>query len=554
MSRKERRAAHGQLQKAAEHFRRAIAAKPDNAQAYNDLACVLVEQGRLEDAAVQFRRALTLVPELLEQSAAVVETLVKVNPLVGEGMARMAAAGPSLPAAETVLGIKGLAGVARDPLLRCVLESAPVRDVNLERLLTSIRRHILRRAADMLSSKHADENILGFACALAKQCFINEYAFAITPEEKEQFERLKDILAEALTSGGPVSALLPAAVATYVPLYALPDASLLLDRPWPTAVRGVLAQQVIEPREELQEREAIPRLTPIENSVSLLVQQQYEENPYPRWVTCASDRGAMTIEQYLRQQFPHAPVHAPDHGKRSDILIAGCGTGQQSIVTARRFAAASVLAIDLSLASICYAKRMTRAFGVRNIEYAQADILNLGSTGRTFDIIESSGVLHHLADPMEGWRVLLSMLRPGGFMHVGLYSHAARAQVRAARAFVAEQGYQVTAEDIRRCRQELLNTSMRSLARYSDYFSISECRDLLFHVQEHHLTIPDIRAFISEHGCEFIGFELDPQTLESYRFRFPDDRSMTNLDHWHEFETAKPDTFVNMYQFWIQKS
>jgi hypothetical protein len=69
-----------------------------------------------------------------------------------------------------------------------------------------------------------------------------------------------------------------------------------------------------------------------------------------------------------------------------------------------------VLAIDLSAASLGYAKARTGALGVTNIDYAQADILQLGATGRTFDMIQSAGVLHHLADPWAGWRVLLSLL------------------------------------------------------------------------------------------------------------------------------------------------
>ena len=64
-------------------------------------------------------------------------------------------------------------------------------------------------------------------------------------------------------------------------------------------------------------------------------------------------------------------------------------------------------------------------------------------------------MLHHLADPQAGWRVLLSLLRPGGVMHIGLYSELARQDVVRARAFIAERGYGQTADDIRRCRQDL---------------------------------------------------------------------------------------------------
>jgi 2-polyprenyl-3-methyl-5-hydroxy-6-metoxy-1,4-benzoquinol methylase len=77
---------------------------------------------------------------------------------------------------------------------------------------------------------------------------------------------------------------------------------------------------------------------------------------------------------------------------------------------------AQVLAVDLSLTSLCFAQRQTRALGLTNIDYAQADILRLPSIGRMFDMIDATDVLHHLADTFAGWRALLSMLRPGGLM------------------------------------------------------------------------------------------------------------------------------------------
>ena len=138
-----------------------------------------------------------------------------------------------------------------------------------------------------------------------------------------------------------------------------------------------------------------------------------------------------------------------------EVLIAGCGTGSHSILAAQRFRGARVLAIDLSLSSISYAKRKTQELGITNIEYAQADILKLGDIARTFDIIESGGVLHHLADPFLGWRILLSRLRPGGFMRLGFYSELARRHVVKAREFIAARGYASTPDDIRRFRQDL---------------------------------------------------------------------------------------------------
>lgn len=208
-----------------------------------------------------------------------------------------------------------------------------------------------------------------------------------------------------------------------------------------------------------------------------------------------------TVCRYLQGLFPLAPINCPDESSGVDILVAGCGTGQHSIATAQRYVGAGVLAVDLSIASLCYAKHRIRGISADNIEYAQADILELGSIDRMFDLIEASGVLHHLADPLRGWRVLLSRLRPNGVMKVGLYNELARRDVVAARTFIAERGYRPVAPDIRRCCQELMSladgTPLKDVAT-GDFFTTSGCRDLLFHDQEHRFTLPDISAFLAK--------------------------------------------------------
>jgi len=554
MNRKQRRVAQSNLQEAAKRHRRIVASRPDDAQAHNELACLLLQQGQLQEAAAHFARSISLMPELLEQYRSVVATLLNVNPTIRMGLPRAASAWPRELPAEEILGAAGFAALTHDPLLRCMLESATVRDLNLERYLIALRRIMLDIASgDAAAAYRTDESVLAFGCMLARQCFLNEYVFAISPQESEKVSHLREELVQALAAGATIPPLLPVVTAAYFPLSELAQSQSLLNRPWPAAVGGLLAQQIREPLEERQLRDTIAHLTGIEDGVSVLVRQQYEENPYPRWVVAASNRGPAQVSEYLRQQFPMASFRNLASDGSIDILIAGCGTGQQATVTARRFAQARVLAFDLSLASLSYAKRMAAVFGVRNIEYAQADILKLDSLDRTFDIIEASGVLHHLADPFEGWRRLLSKLRPGGFMHVGLYSKTARGQIRAAREFLAGKGVGSSTQDIRKWRQELLSTPMRSVADYADFFSTSECRDLLFHVQEHQLTLPEIEDFLRPHSLQFLGFELAAGIAANYRLRFPEDLSMTNLASWQTFETENPSTFASMYQFWIQK-
>jgi SAM-dependent methyltransferase len=253
-----------------------------------------------------------------------------------------------------------------------------------------------------------------------------------------------------------------------------------------------------------------------------------------------------TLGAYLRERF--GVTGAFD----GDILIAGCGTGEQSINTAQTFPQSKVLAIDISRTSLAYARRKTRELGIRNIEYAQADILKLGALDRRFDFIESVGVLHHMSDPQAGWRALLPLLRPGGVMRIALYSELARRPLDPARALIAERGYRPTADDIRAWRQELIQRN--EVVPSSDFFSISSCRDLCFHVMEHRFTLPKIKHFLDANRLALLGLETSAETQQQFLQEYPAPAAQTDLDCWDAFERAHPRTFSNQYYLWVRAS
>jgi tetratricopeptide (TPR) repeat protein/2-polyprenyl-3-methyl-5-hydroxy-6-metoxy-1,4-benzoquinol methylase len=469
--------------------------------------------------------------------------LIRSNPAIGPLVMRADTAWPSRLSLAQLLGGAGFKPLADDALLVALLTSAPNTDIPLERFLTMLRGAMMRELAH---NPDAGAQAELFAAALAQQCFINGYVFLPDKDELAAAVRAAGETADIAT---PMQLLL---VAAYFPLHGLANAERLLERSWPAPVEAVLTQQVREPLRELRLRADIPRLTEIENPVSRLVQNQYEENPYPRWVRPAPDTPD-TIGNFLSSKFPFARFERPAGRALQDILIAGCGTGQRSIAMARRFGDRHMLAVDLSLASLGYARRKSEELGL-TIAYAQADILELETTGRQFDLIESLGVLHHLADPWVGWRALLSLLRPGGFMLLGLYSEMARRPVVAARARIAERGG--GAEDIRRFRQELIQSGdprpYASILKSEDFFSLNACRDLLFHVQDQCMTLAEIAHFIQSHNLRLLGFELDDVVLAAYRKRFPQDRAATDLTSWEAFEADHPGLFGGMYIFWVQ--
>jgi SAM-dependent methyltransferase len=478
-------------------------------------------------------------------------SLVKLEPAIRDGCERAAAAWPKRITGGELAD--GLPAIVDDRLLRIVLETAPVCDIELERLLTALRVILLANAARGQAPTGAyGASWLAFGCALARQCFINEYVFEVTATERDEVARLQQRLVDVARSGAEIAPELIAAVAAYAPLHSLAGIDALLDRPWPVPLAILLTQQVREPREENALRATIPSLTPISDEVSLRVKQQYEENPYPRWVKAAPVR-PMTLAAYLGG----VTVPEPGPGGTVEMLVAGSGTGQSLVEIARQIEGANVTAIDLSLASLAFAKRQAAALGLTNIAFATADILNLGSIGRRFDVIETSGVLHHLADPWAGWRTLLTLLREGGLMRVSLYSRSGRSAVNAARALVAERGFAATVEGIRQARQAILalddEAPAREVVNYPDFYTVSECRDMLFHVQEHQMTLAEIAGFIAENNVEFVGLHTNPTHLWRFSQRFPDARAGSDLGLWEAYEAENPSAFLGMYQFWIRK-
>lgn len=419
----------------------------------------------------------------------------------------------------------GLDALASDTLLMALMVRAINLDPVLEQALSAARQVLLMRAPA------GEETPLEFHAALAQQCFLNEYVFA--DDAAQAVSALRDRIAAALDRGAQPTGSDVTALASYE---ALTD-TRLLDHAWPPSIDALLTQQLREVAQEHALAEAMRCLTPLSDPVSRAVAAQYEANPYPRWVVAGPARPA------------------PSGAHIRNILIAGCGTGRNAIETARSFADAQVMAIDLSRASLAHAAHKTRGMGVTNITYAQADLLALGGLETRFDLIEAMGVLHHLADPFAGWRALLALLAPSGVMRVGLYSPVARRHITAARAELAAQGFASTVEGIRAARQYLMaRPEYAEVVQRPDFFSISACRDLLFHVQETCLPLTAIAAFLRQEKLRVLGLDVEAPVLAAYAARFPNDPDATDLDNWAAFEADNPDTFDGMVQFWVTRA
>jgi SAM-dependent methyltransferase/Tfp pilus assembly protein PilF len=586
----------GRIDEARQSFERALALDPDDIGALSNRASLHLANRRIDEALSDYLHALRLdssfppagqgLVELLRHAGgrvdipgAVLDSLLarairvpwarpqdiaplllerlRGVPAVRDATSRVAAAWPRRPAIETCLAGHAIEDLIGNDLLIALLVNALVADVGLERLLTTLRHGLLEEAAVAEASAVAEPAALRFHGALARQCFLNEYIYESDRFEQAALRALTERLVRALETSAPIPAQWIAALASYGPLHALPDAGRLLGRTWPAPVAALVEQQIRQPQDERELRLQTPQLTDIRDPVSRQVRQQYEENPYPRWVALPVPSSRESLASYLRRRVPGAGDQPAALLPRIEALNAGCGTGQHPLEMLLRITGMQVLAVDLSLASLGYAQRMARHLGIRDVSFAQADLLELGSVERRFDLIDSSGVLHHLADPARGLAVLAGLLREDGLLRLSLYSELARRHVVAARQYLAGLGLDASADGIRAGRAALIalpeGDQRRKVQAIPDFHATSECRDLLFHVQEHRFTLPGVAALLATAGLTVVGLELDPGQLAAFQREFPAPDSLSNVAHWHAFEQAHPDTFAAMYTVWARR-
>lgn len=438
------------------------------------------------------------------------------------------------------------AAMARDPLLLALLERVMLPNPKLEGMLIAARRQLLQLAAE---GYQPEAEAVRFAQAMAAQALLNGWMWAEAESETE-----------ALAVLGPQLAALPfgfshIVYALYRPLADVPGlAETVVKGPWRDAAR-LLIQEPIEEQRLAAKLDRIGGSASVD-AASAAVKAQYEAHPYPRWSTPIR-RKSQPIRVVAEALFPHADLpHWPE--RRLDVLIAGCGTGKHAADVLTRFQGARIQAIDLSRTSLGYAARMLK--NRPGVAFSEADIMQLSGWDKQFDHIESVGVLHHLANPLAGWRILADLLKPGGSMRVGFYSNRGRSRIQAARRALRDAGFDgATDANLRAARafamQAEAGSDAHKAANELDFYAASGARDFLFHAEEHELTPAELAEMTDALDLRVLGLELaDPEAAGRYRTRFPDDPTMADLRRWDELEADFPDTFRHMCQFWCAKA
>ncbi|MAS86581.1 MAG: hypothetical protein CMH30_01180 [Micavibrio sp.] len=410
---------------------------------------------------------------------------------------------------------------ANDPYLLLGLEKIMMNTPRAEEWLKNLRATILIKK---------DKTFAELAAAIAQSCFLSEYVFSISDDANAKIKVLqKDI------ETGNHTALSVAQYAMYAPLLTLKNADTIEEAYASSDINKLILQQITQPKKEIALKDTIQKIGTIDDETSAEVQAMYEQNPYPRWGNISPSAQTIT-DKNLR------------------YLVAGCGTGQSTCGAAQLLPKSKITATDLSLTSMAYAKRKAKDLGLNNISFKQIDILQLSKLNQKFDVIECGGVLHHMQSPIAGWQALLDVLAEGGRMTIALYSNNARRHIVAGQKLAQEHKLKGNIADIRKFREIVFNLEeshpTKRLMYELDFYSTSNLRDLVFHVQEKCYDLSEIQEMLDQLGLVCLGLQPHSYSItQLYRKHFPDDPLLSNLSNWAELEETNPEICVGMYAF-----
>ena len=562
----------GDLETAKQCFARAVKDEPGSALHRYHLSIVLEAAGELGPAAEQLAHALRLDPNRQDAAArlaALFRRPTSTNPRPARSridrvaeraaynrvdqkaianavvryfnvgpMAKMVAVGRSQGWGEAAraLCLRRSGELLKDELFLELLRTSVLSDLDLERLLTAVRRILL---LELPPERFADRALIGFSIALMQQCWINQFVWSVS---KERHRLARGHVANLEEDGANWQAFLLHCLCR--PLAQVPAQASRIRRSRrlrPRALREAVAQRMAMENDERAggDHPYLGRSMILVNLTE--VASFYEASPYPRW-------SSVIIHRNYRARFAHfLGGNRADFLQRPfEVLIAGCGTGQQVVQSALQYGTnAKVLALDLSAASLGYASRMADAFGAGNVEFVRGDLGQVETFGPRFagrfQVIERLACWTlSMAEPFKGWKALLKSLAPGGFMRLGLcYSATARRHLTALRGDPAYPGPGCDDPALRVFRQALMERDdelARNARKFVDFWDTQSFRDMLLHVSEQTINLPEIASFLQDEGLTFRGFQLAKESQVAFWQRFPAEVWPGALQNWAAFE------------------
>ncbi|WPY00772.1 SAM-dependent methyltransferase [Candidatus Trichorickettsia mobilis] len=259
----------------------------------------------------------------------------------------------------------------------------------------------------------------------------------------------------------------------------------------------------------------------------LAVQEHYQDYPYPlRDPEEETQRLLHVTGEGLPELNHHLYCGKEDFKSGFRVLIAGGGTGDASTFLGEQLknTNAEIIYLDFSKASMEIAQKRAEVRGLKNITWIHDSILNIPKLALgKFDFINCSGVLHHLASPDEGLKILSDSLSTRGGMHLMIYAKYGRAGVYQIQHLMKLINSDVSsrAEEIENCKAiiEILpdtNWYAKSQDFIADHILFGDIGlyDMFLHKQDRAYSIPEMYEFVNAAGLHFVDFASPKQRLK----------------------------------------
>ena len=428
---------------------------------------------------------------------------------------------------------------------------------HIENIYTQTRKHLLSKI--FINKSPIGEAEHKLLSALCIQCDYNGYIWEVTDKEKKEIQNLEEKIIEDLKLTDDININEVLIYACYKPL--LNNTSLVnyLSKKFKDTDEinyEVVQSLILEPLSLRENNDHIKSFNKVKDKTSLKVMNMYKEHPYPKWKGIYYIPSEINVHQ---RYYDGDLTEKNDSNIPKEILIAGCGTGQELVTVSKIYSNSNITAIDISLPSLSYAYKRAKDNDVNNFQLIHMDLLELVNYKKKFDIINCSGVLHHMKDPELGLNALISCLKEDGYLNIGLYSRTARENITKLRKLIADNKLNNSQEEITKIRRSIIlgydgYESFNHLLNVRDFYSFNEMQDLLFHPRELVFNLEEIDEMLRRNNLEFIEFDNKYQKVKDvYNKNYPKDKKLRSVKNWIEFEDKYPLTFLGMYQFFAKR-
>lgn len=211
----------------------------------------------------------------------------------------------------------------------------------------------------------------------------------------------------------------------------------------------------------------------------------------------------LTDPKYLRRKYWPKKIE-PDNLK---ILIAGCGCNQAAEIAFNN-QNCEVIGVDISESSLNHQIYLKNKHELKNLKLFKLEIENINSLKYKFDLIISTGVLHHLISPDIGIQKLSTLLEDHGVLSIMLYGKYPRTGVymlqEVFKAIELQQNENDLELVIKTIAEIPKHHHVNSYIKYSqDLYYDSGIVDTFMHTQDRSYSVPEILDFTERNNLQF---------------------------------------------------